>query len=280
MAANSLPRRVLKRVAAPLLNDKVYRVVQSLAMAWDIRSGSWREPELDLIGYAVREGETVLDIGANYGLYAFHLSNAVGENGRVYAFEPIPFTAGAFKIIARLLRFRNVELIEKGCAAENGTVDFTLPVQDNGAIIAGTVHIASRDNDRTGKEQHARFEKSRKITCDVVAIDDFFPSLDALSFIKCDIEGADLFAMRGAKKTLATHRPTVLIEINPWFLQGFGLEVADLVGFFTELGYELYRYENGRLHNRSARDVVEDNWVFVHPSRRDRLASIIAQQVS
>jgi FkbM family methyltransferase len=271
---------VLKKVLAPVLNERTYRIFQGLAMAYDIRSGTWAEPELDLIKYAVREGETAIDIGANYGLYAFHLSRAVGRRGKVYAFEPVPFTVGVFKLIARLLQFRNVELVEKGCSAENGQVSFTVPVQDNGAIIAGTVHMAGRDNERAGREQHARFQRSKQITCDVVALDRFLPQLQSIPFIKCDIEGADLYAMRGARKILETHRPTVLIEINPWFLEGFGLRVDDIVGFFSQLGYQLYRYEQGRLRAHSAAEVVEDNWVFVHPSRRDRLAPLLQSQPS
>ena len=74
MAADSLPRRIAKRTLAPVLNETAYEVLQALAMAYDIWSGGLSEPELELIEYAVREGETALDIGANYGLYSYYLS--------------------------------------------------------------------------------------------------------------------------------------------------------------------------------------------------------------
>src|SRR6476469_1137711 len=98
MAANSLPRRVIKKLLAPVLGERSYAVFQALAMGWDIRSGSWTEPELELIPLAVRPGDTVLDIGANFGLYAYHMGRAVGPSGKVYCFEPIPFTATTFRI--------------------------------------------------------------------------------------------------------------------------------------------------------------------------------------
>ncbi len=66
-----------------------------------------------------------------------------------------------------------------------------------------------------------------------------------VSLIKCDIEGADLYAMRGARETLEQHKPTVIIEITPWHLEGFGLEVKDVTGFFDSLGYQCFRYDNG-----------------------------------
>ncbi len=245
MAADSAPRRFLKRALAPILNDRAYQLIQSVAMAWDIRTGAMTEPELDLIRYAVREGETAIDIGANYGLYSYHLSRAVGANGRVYAFEPIPFTAGVFRLIARLLRFRNVELIEKGCGEADGEVVFTVPVQESGAIIAGTVHMGARNNDRPGHERHARFKRTQKVTCKVVTVDDYLGDLNDVSFLKCDIEGADLYALRGAKRLIERHHPVVVCEINPWFLEGFGIAVRDLVGFFDRARLSLVSVRTG-----------------------------------
>jgi FkbM family methyltransferase len=275
MPANSLPRRVAKKLLTPVLGERSYSVLQAIAMAWDIRSGSWSEPELEIIPHAVREGDTVLDIGANYGLYAHHLWPAVGRTGKVYCFEPIPFTARTFRLVGRLLGFKNVELVDKGCSEKTGRIAFELPLLETGRISAGLVHRAGRNDDRPGREVHARFSKTRRIECDVVSIDEFLPELSNLSLVKCDIEGADLFALRGARKTLEKHRPTVICEITPWFLEGFGLEIADLVGFFEELGYRLYKYEDGKLIPTATEDVVEDNWVFVHPSRRDRLAKLL-----
>jgi FkbM family methyltransferase len=276
MGANSLPRRVVKKLLAPVLTPKVYSVLQAAAMAWDIRRGAWTEPEIELIPLSVRPGETAIDIGANYGLYAYHLSRAVGERGKVYAFEPIEFTSKTFRLVGRLLSFKAVELHQKGCSDKDGLISFSVPVTDTGAISAGQAHISKRDDERIGKEQHAGYLKTKEVQCEVVALDAFLPGLSNVSFIKCDIEGADLFALRGAKDIIARNHPTVVVEIVPWFLEGLGLRIEDIVGFFSQMGYALYRYQDGRLYPWRAEDVVEDNWVFVHPDRRSRVASIIA----
>jgi FkbM family methyltransferase len=274
MAANSLPRRLVKRLLAPVLGEGTYSVLQAVAMGWDIRSGRWSEPELDLLPLGLREGEVAVDIGANFGLYAYHMSRAVGPSGKVYSFEPIPFTARTFRLVQRGLRFRdNVELVNKGCGERAGRVSFTVPVLETGAISAGQVHMG-RNDDRTGKERYAT-GKSKVVDCEVVTLDDFLPAPGDVAFIKCDIEGADLFAMRGARRVLERSHPSVIIEITPWFLEGFGLSVSDVTGFFAELGYRLYRYEGKRLHEATAADVVEDNWVFIHPTRHERFAHIL-----
>jgi FkbM family methyltransferase len=276
MAANSLPRRVLKRVLAPVLNDRTYRVFQGVAMAWDIRTGRWREPELDLIRYVVREGDTALDIGANYGLYSYYLSRAVGASGRVYAFEPVPFTGETFKVVARLLHFRNVDLVGKGCGSAPGRLSFTVPLQENGAVMAGQAHMCGRDDNREGKEKHARFGRVKEIECEVITIDDYLPGLQNVSFIKCDIEGADLYALRGAAKTIDNNQPIVVCEINPWFLEGFGIRLEELLGFFSERGYQIHRYDRQKLTPATPDQIVEDNWVFIHPNHHARLAPLLA----
>ncbi|MCS7277581.1 MAG: FkbM family methyltransferase, partial [Aquificaceae bacterium] len=46
--------------------------------------------ELKVFLSHLREGMTVLDIGANIGFYALHFARKVGPSGKVYAFEPVP----------------------------------------------------------------------------------------------------------------------------------------------------------------------------------------------
>jgi len=275
MAGNSPARRAIKRTLAPLVDTKPYHWLRSLAMGWDIRTGAWSEPELDLIRHVVRPGDSVIDIGANYGLYTYHLSRAVGPRGKVFAFEPIPLTCKGLRSTIGALRLRNVEVHEKGCQDKAGTVAFAVPLQENGAMISGTVHLAERVNDRPGRERHARFEKTREINCDCIVIDDFLPPLDNISFIKCDTEGADYFALRGAHRLIERNLPVVVAEINPWFLEGFGIKLGDFVGMFGEMGYKVYRYVDGRLIRTPVERIEEDNWVFVHDERRKLVGALL-----
>ena len=281
MGADSASRRQFKKLLRPLFSDATYSVIQAAAKAWDIQRGEWSEPELDLIHYAVQSGDTALDIGANFGLYAYPLAKAVGPNGKVYAFEPIPFTARTFRLVAKILRFGDrVELIEKGCGEQADWIDFALPVTEVGTVSTGVVHMASRNNNRPGRQQHSKYDTPQTVRCEVIRLDDFLPQLRSLSFVKCDIEGADLFAMRGAKRLIEEHHPTVVIEINPWFLEGFGLQVEELVHYFTDMGYALYRYVRGALIPSRTEDIEEDNWVFVHPSRAERMRPLLSHRLS
>ena len=80
---------------------------------------------------------------------------------------------------------------------------------------------------------------------------------------------------------IAKHLPSVICEINPWFLEGFGIRLDELLAFFSEQGYQLYHYrtEAGRkrLNRVEANEVVEDNYIFIHPDRLARFASLMSQ---
>ncbi|HEY7819588.1 MAG TPA: FkbM family methyltransferase, partial [Vicinamibacteria bacterium] len=134
--------------------------------------------------------------------------------------------------------------------------------------------MASRRDDRPGKETQVRRSETRSAVCDVVRLDEILPAGGYVSFIKCDIEGAELFAFRGAAAIISRSLPTVLCEINPWFLEGFGIDLASFTGFFFEKGYELYRYAEGRLSLQSPADLLEDNYLFLHPDRRERFSTL------
>ena len=280
MGANSALRKAAKTVLYPVFNDKTYKYVQAASKAWDIKKGTWSEPELDLLKLGLRAGETTLDIGANFGIYAHFMSRAVGKSGKVYSFEPVPFTFKTLKIVAKLLGFsHNVELIEKGCGNENGKITFTVPVQESGAFSTGQAYIGGRDDTRAGKEAQVRWTGTKDVEAEIVRLDDFLPEIDKLPLIKADIEGAELFCFEGAEKLIDKHLPTVICEINPWFLEGFGVKLEDLTEFFFGKGYKIFFYDQSggqkRLREVSVGEIVEDNYVFIHPQYFERFAAIM-----
>ena len=61
-------------------------------------------PEIFWIKSILNSGDIAIDVGANYGLYTYNLSKAVGDNGFVYAFEPTPYTFSCLTRIIKLFR--------------------------------------------------------------------------------------------------------------------------------------------------------------------------------
>lgn len=276
MPADSSARRLAKRVLSPLLNDTTYGWAHAASVARDIRAGRYAEPELDLVPLTLRAGETALDLGANLGWYVEAMSRASAPRGRVYAFEPIPYTVATLRKVVKLLRLRNIEVVSKACGAEAARVAFEVPLQESGAYSTGQAYMQRRNDDHPGKEEQVRWSETESVEVDVIALDAYVPPAAEVALIKADIEGAELLAFEGAAVLIERHRPTVICEINPWFLDGFGIGTAELVSFFADRGYSLYRYRDRDRRLEAIADIgaiVEDNYVFVHPSRRGRLKS-------
>lgn len=270
----------IKKVLYRLFGPKRYVYFQYLGKVRDIKHRTVWEKELHLLPMIIQKGDSVIDVGANFAVYCYHLSKAVGEKGIVHAFEPIPFT---YTVCAKLLsRFRlhNVHLYAKGCGNQNGVVEFETPLQSFGAISAGTAHLGGRNNTLEGRERHYRFTQAATVECPVVRLDDFLTGIGKISFIKLDIEGAEYFALQGARKMLARDHPIIQCEINPFFLKGFNIDLTEFLGFMTGLGYRLYfyEYENGhhRFTEKWLKDITENNYLFIHPDRLARLETFIA----
>jgi hypothetical protein len=69
------------------------------------------------------------------------------------------------------------------------------------------------------------------LTCEMQTLDNYFmqTGLSRCDFIKCDIEGAELLFLKGARNVLKRHQPTILLEINPWVLQRSGTDGVEVL---------------------------------------------------
>lgn len=180
--------------------------------------GAW-EP---MIGQTIEDGlpvgGTFIDIGANVGVMTLRAARKVGDSGRVVAFEPNP---------------GNVDKLLRGVVAngfENVTV-YPMAASDRAGVIFTSKHSNGKVVATTDPMQIENAGQA-------VRVDDMVAELDRVDFVKLDIEGFEVQALRGLAKTLARHRPTVLCEFNPLCLVPHGgvdpRELADLVFSMTD----------------------------------------------
>jgi FkbM family methyltransferase len=263
MPPKSRIRHVAKTVLGRALPASGYRWVLAASVVRDLRSGALAEAELDLVPAAVHPGETVLDVGANHGMWTRVLAEATGPDGRVVAFEPVAFTADTLAAVVRLLGLRNVTIVRKGCGERSERVSFSIPVQRSGVTDAALAHLASREGDAGGPR--------RRIDAELVALDEMREDFGEVSLLKLDIEGAEPFALRGAERLLSRDAPTVISEVDPELLAGFDTEPGEVIAFLSRLGYRAYAYCERRLEPLKGLPEA-GNLVFLHPRREDRLA--------
>lgn len=146
--------------------------------------------------YKAKTGDIVIDAGANMGHIAIYLSRQVGENGRVYCFEPDKFN------VERLNNNRqlnddlpdNISIEDLLLWNENILVDF----EEAGTVGSSAVWFS--DNANVVKKQ-------------AVTLDSWTEKkqLSRLDFIKMDIEGAEIEALDGAVEILGKYKPNFAI---------------------------------------------------------------------
>jgi FkbM family methyltransferase len=181
------------------------------------------EPEcLAAMRRNVMPGDTILDVGANIGLFTLEGSMAVGSAGRVIAIEAMPAHATSVMESVRRNGMKNVEVIPVAVGDEKGEGTLTLPSNTNyGMFTLGNV----------------AGDVSFKVP--IERIDDilFKRGVNSLAFIKMDIEGSELKALIGAEQTLKKHHPTILIELYEEHLNACGTSSREVKSFLTALGY-------------------------------------------
>ncbi len=194
-----------------------------------LASPTSRSGEDKIMAHYVRSGDGVLDIGAHLGFYTLLLSKLVGHEGRVFAFEPNPELLPSLR---RTLQSRaNVELFETALSDEKGEIELFVPEDASMASlsnwtegIAGDVH---------------------SVRCEMKVLDEMYDegTISLPSFIKCDVEGAELRVFSGAKKILDREdAPVVLFELNRKAAESFGGKITQYFDFFETLEHPKYSF--------------------------------------
>ena len=174
-----------------------------------------------------RPGATVFDIGANVGYHTLLLSQVVGEQGQVHAFEPVPETAASLEQTVALNRLANVTVHGLAVGDRMGTVS----MRYGDASEAGRAHIVGVP----GYRWDAATGTSQLVEVPIVSIDGLHETgeLPLPSLIKLDVEGAELQALRGMRQVLSAAHPVIVAEL--WGEENVAA-VHELLG---SLGYEV-----------------------------------------
>ncbi len=156
--------------------------------------GEFSEGEVDLFRQLLRPGIVVLDIGANIGAHTLYFAGAVGQHGRVIAYEPQRVIHQMLCANLALNSVTNVQALHAGAGRERGMTG--APILDYskhnnfGRISLGTDGASER--------------------VDIIPVDAL--GLERCHFMKIDVEGMEGEVVAGATSTIARLRPPLYIE--------------------------------------------------------------------
>ncbi len=219
---------------------------------WAGYAGGFERTSLVLWAVLAQSSRTIVDIGANTGLYAL-AARAINPTASVYAFEP---ASQVFDLLSANIRLNSfdIEALAVGVSDSTGTATFhELPGDQkyNASLVAH--RLSHRPDDIVTS------------TVQVTRMDDFFSKEQSLGniLVKVDTELNEPQVLEGFGQLLQTHRPSLIVEV---LNQDIGDRIHDVLKghgyqcFAILEGEGIYRTEQiglrGRNHFLCGEDVA------------------------
>ena len=215
---------------------------------------SYEEKDAYMILNLVPQNSVVLDVGANMGWYSLLIASRI-KGCKIHAFEPILKTYTFLKKNIKLNQAANVTAHHFGLS--NEPKELTFYFYPEGSGNASSANLSERKD-------------AELVTCHVEKLDDFV-NLNNLKvdFIKCDVEGAELFAFQGALKTLQRDQPIVFTEMLRKWAAKFNYHPNEIFKLFSLLGYRCFYADGAFLIElfEMTDETVETNFFFLHSKK-------------
>jgi len=191
-----------------------------------LTEGIYEPPVTFLFNVLIKPGMTVLDVGANIGYFTLVAAKRVGENGRVFAFEPEPHN---YNLLVQNIEFNhcaNVTALPIALSDEQGQLLLYLHRTNLGC------HSISKEN------VHSEGGCTR---VEATTLDSFISNLGdhRVDLIKMDIQGAEGLLIKGGEETLRRDGLAIIMEFWPKGLRQVGTDPSELLRKLVELGFQI-----------------------------------------
>ncbi|MEG5081485.1 FkbM family methyltransferase [Microcoleus sp. AT8-B4] len=227
-----------------------------------ISEGDWFEKEMEFWRNSIQPGMTIIDVGANVGVYTFSAARRVGSKGRVLAVEPFSSCVRCLQESCKIGNFDWVKVCAGAASDREGKARLSLSLASElNKIVVG---------ESAEKMEPGTFEDVTCFTLDSLIEQE---NLSTVDFIKIDAEGHELSVLTGSDKILSEFSPTILYE-NTDVGQRSNLAAAD---YLRGRGYRLFIYQpylQKLLPVESAEDLQGNLNVIALPSHLNDLQSL------
>ena len=187
---NPIIKKILKNLEKSLKTE--FSIIQGSKMYLDPGdsldlsiNGVYGELDTKIIRDNIKEGDIVIDVGANIGYYTLIFAQLVGASGKVFAFEPEPKNFEILKKNIEVNNYQNIIAEQKIVSDESGMVK--LFIAEKGIV---------------GHRLQQKTDSQKFIEVESIILDNYLKNLnlsEKINFIKIDVEGAEVKVLEGSK---------------------------------------------------------------------------------
>ena len=203
--------------------------------------------QTEIVKKFVKKGDNVIDVGAHVGYYTFLMANLVGNEGKVYSFEPDPENFALLKKGIEANNLKNVEIIQKAVSNTNSTIKL---------FLSDTDRATNRIYDAGINDAHKIIEVE---TC---SIDEFLNEKEIkIDFVKIDAEGSEQGVIEGMKTTLKNNSNiTMMTEFFPFLIEKYGSSPKKYLQTLEEMSFNIQNImEDGVLSKINKDSIIKNS---------------------
>jgi len=247
--------RSVRIKAKTFWNDKMLIIIPEIVSLSIYRYGFFEEGLTRMVLEYLKPGMTFFDIGSHFGYFTLLGSILVGNEGRVYSFEPIPSTFNILK--ANVSNKDNVFLNNCAVFYEKKKV----LINDYGIKYSA---LNSIYNARLPQDILLKL-KTKEYEVESISIDDYVKHNGVIpNFIKIDAESSEYEILLGMEKTIAKFHPMISIEVGDMGVKDVPTS-KDLINFLVNKSYQPYEFKDGKIlqHALKKNQYPYDNILFL-----------------
>jgi|TARA_B110000438_G_scaffold23772_1_gene21849 FkbM family methyltransferase len=203
--------------------------------------------QTEIVKKFVKKGDNVIDVGAHVGYYTFLMAKMVGNEGKVYSFEPDPENFALLKKGIEANNLKNVEIIQKAVSNTNSTIKL---------FLSDTDRATNRIYDAGINDAHKIIEVE---TC---SIDEFLNEKEIkIDFVKIDAEGSEQGVIEGMKTTLKNNSNiTMMTEFFPFLIEKYGSSPKKYLQTLEEMSFNIQNImEDGVLSKINKDSIIKNS---------------------
>ncbi|UKT64383.1 FkbM family methyltransferase [Pedobacter mucosus] len=236
-------RKWLKKIStvtSPIIgNFKVNINTKNYIEACIYYTGDYEAYLKDHFKKLIKQGDIVLDIGANIGFHSLYFAELAGVNGLVLAFEPIEVNFSALQQNTTLNNFRQITIVNKALGNENSQMNIHI---DNYTQNPGAFNLMEAGI------------KNTIVEC--IRGDDYLIAnhIQKIDFIKVDVEGFELEVIKGLSESIQKFKPIIVFEYDQDYQSKLNINPKEIFNLLTDFSYQFFvidGYGNKKTFNTS-----------------------------